>query len=76
VFGRGTWELLIILVIVVMVFGVGKLPQVAKELGSGVRGFKKALNDDLEDDDPKQLDAEEPAGKADSKTKSKAEAEA
>jgi sec-independent protein translocase protein TatA len=74
VFGLGTWELLLILLIVVMVFGVGKLPQVARELGSGVRGFKKALNEDPADDDPKQLDAEEPAGKADTKSKTEVEA--
>ena len=42
-FGLGTTELIIILVIVVMLFGLGKLPKVAKELGSGVRGFQKAL---------------------------------
>ncbi len=74
-FGLGTWELLIILLIVVMVFGVGKLPKVAKELGSGVRGFKKALNEDPEDDQ-KQLDAEETAGQSEKPSKaSKAEAE-
>lgn len=49
-FGLGTTELVIILVIVVMLFGVGKLPQVAKELGSGVRNFQKSLKGELEED--------------------------
>lgn len=54
-FGLGTTELLIILAIVIIFFGVGKLPQVAKELGSGVRNFQKSLTGELEDqsdDDP------------------------
>ncbi len=51
-FGLGTPELLIILVLVIMVFGVGKLPMVAKQLGGGVRGFQKSLRgDDDEDED-------------------------
>ena len=49
----GTPELLIILVIVVMLFGVGKLPKVAKELGAGVRGFQKSLRGDEDDEDDK-----------------------
>lgn len=51
-FGLGTTELLIILVIVVMFFGVGKLPMVAKQLGGGVRNFQKSLRGDDEDDEP------------------------
>ncbi len=50
-FGLGTTELIIILVIVVMLFGVGKLPMVAKELGAGMKNFKKSLNEDEEEDD-------------------------
>lgn len=50
-FGLGTTELIIILVIVVMLFGVGKLPMVAKQLGSGVRGFQKSLRGEDEEDE-------------------------
>ena len=49
-FGLGTTELLIILVIIVMLFGLGKLPQAAKQLGLGARNFQKGLKG--EDDDP------------------------
>lgn len=38
----GTTELIIILVIVVIVFGVGKLPAVLKQLGAGVKEFRDA----------------------------------
>jgi len=37
----GVPELLIILVIIVLVFGVGKLPQVAEALGQGIREFRE-----------------------------------
>lgn len=45
-FGLGTTELIIILVIMVMLFGVGKLPVVARQLGSGIKEFKKELEDE------------------------------
>ena len=47
----GTPELIIILVIALMIFGVGKLPQVAKMLGSGVKSFKDGINGN-EDEEP------------------------
>ena len=54
--GLGATELIIILVVVVMLFGLGKLPQAAKQLGLGVRNFQKGVRGDEPDDDPKQLD--------------------
>lgn len=45
-FGLGTSELLIILVIVLAIFGAGKIPEVGSALGRGIRGFKKELNGD------------------------------
>lgn len=40
-FGLGTSELMIILVLVLIVFGAGKLPQVGASLGKGLSSFKK-----------------------------------
>ncbi len=37
----GPWEIALILIIVLIVFGVGKLPEVGKQLGRGIRDFKK-----------------------------------
>lgn len=42
--GIGMGELMIILVIVILVFGVGKLGNVGKELGAGIRAFKDEMN--------------------------------
>ena len=44
-FGLGTQELLIILVLVMIIFGAGKLPQVGSALGKGLRNFKKGVNE-------------------------------
>ena len=40
------WHLIIILVIVLVVFGPGKLPQLGKAVGDSLRDFKKAVNHD------------------------------
>jgi sec-independent protein translocase protein TatA len=45
-FGLGTQELLIILLIVLVLFGGRKLPEVFTGLGKGIRNFKKAMNED------------------------------
>jgi len=49
-FGLGTQELLIILVLVMIIFGAGKLPQVGSSLGKGLRNFKKGMSDAEEDE--------------------------
>jgi sec-independent protein translocase protein TatA len=54
----GLPELLVILVIVVLVFGAGKIPQLGKGLGEGIKNFKDAMKDgqsgDSKDDDTKK----------------------
>lgn len=44
--GLGPWELGIILVIVAMLFGVGRLPEVFGSVGKGIREFRKAASTD------------------------------
>ncbi len=41
-FGIGMPELIIILVIILIIFGTGKLPEIGGALGKGIRNFKKA----------------------------------
>lgn len=42
-FGLGFGELLIILVIVLVIFGAGKLPEIGQGLGKGIRSFKREV---------------------------------
>jgi sec-independent protein translocase protein TatA len=49
----GMGELLVILVIVVVIFGANKIPQLGKGLGEGIRYFKSALSGKDEPDDKK-----------------------
>jgi sec-independent protein translocase protein TatA len=51
-FGISPMQLLIILVIVVLVFGTKKLRNMGGDLGSAVKGFKKAINDKDADFEP------------------------
>ncbi|MEK6539508.1 MAG: twin-arginine translocase TatA/TatE family subunit [Deltaproteobacteria bacterium] len=44
-FGIGTTELVIILAIVVIIFGVGKLPDIGSGFGKAIRNFKKTVSD-------------------------------
>ncbi len=55
-FGLGTQELLIILVLVMIIFGAGKLPQVGGALGKGLRNFKKGINEANEDIEEGQVE--------------------
>ncbi len=44
-FGIGTTELIIILVIILIIFGVGKLPSIGTGIGQAIRNFKKASSE-------------------------------
>jgi sec-independent protein translocase protein TatA len=66
----GTSELLIVLLIVVVVFGATKLPQLGDGLGRAIKNFKRAVNTQNEIDvSPKKGEiGEEPAEKGSAKT--------
>ena len=53
----GGWELVIILAIILIIFGVGKLPQVGGAIGKGIREFRKAKSgaDEMATDDDKNV---------------------
>ncbi|MCD6153654.1 MAG: twin-arginine translocase TatA/TatE family subunit [Syntrophobacterales bacterium] len=44
-FGIGMPELLIILVIILIIFGAGKLPEIGGAIGKGIKNFKKSFRD-------------------------------
>ena len=48
-FHLGQTELIVILVVVILLFGVGRIGKIASELGSGIRSFKEGLGGNKED---------------------------
>ena len=58
--GIGTFEILIILFIILLLFGAKKLPELAKGLGKGIKEFKKASNEIKEEvENATDLDSED-----------------
>lgn len=57
----GISELIIILVIVLIIFGAGKLPQIGEGVGKALRGFKKEVNDIPPSPDPTSSEVNQPA---------------
>ena len=54
-FGIGMPELIIILVIILIIFGAGKLPEIGGGMGKAIKNFKRATKD-AETKEPEQLD--------------------
>ena len=65
--GISIWQLLIILVIVVLLFGTKRLKSIGSDLGGAVKGFKKAVTEE-------DADFKEPQAKVEEKPKSEGEA--
>jgi len=62
-FGMGMGELVVVLVIVLVVFGAGRLPEVMGSIGKGVQAFKRGLKDPPEIDvTPDDTHAAKPKG--------------
>ena len=54
----GIWQVVLILVIVLILFGAGKLPKVMGDVAKGVKNFKAGMKDDDEDDKQAALTTE------------------
>ena len=50
-FGLGIGELLVVLLVLVLLFGASRLPQLGAGLGEGIKSFRKAFRDMREDDE-------------------------
>ena len=55
--GISLWQILVILLVIVLLFGMGKLPSIAKELGKAIKGFRNSVEGDVEGDDASSSDA-------------------
>lgn len=60
----GTPELIILLIIVLLLFGVGRISRVARELGQGIRELRRGLSEESEGSEKKQTEDESEARKA------------
>ncbi len=49
--GIGVWEIVLILAIILIVFGVGKLPQVGNAIGKGLRAFRKGQHGEEDEEE-------------------------
>jgi sec-independent protein translocase protein TatA len=65
-FGLGPWELLLIFLAVLLLFGAKRLPEIAQGMGKGLKEFRKAMKDttdeikgSLDDDEQKSSDSKE-----------------
>jgi sec-independent protein translocase protein TatA len=65
-FGFGIWELLIVLVIVLLIFGPKRLKSIGSDLGSAIKGFRTAVKDDEAEKNEKEKDERLIEGEVDS----------
>ncbi len=57
--GLGMGELIVVLVIILVIFGAGKLPEVGSSLGKGIKSLKKAIQEEEGEGDASSKDTKE-----------------
>ena len=61
----GPWQIILILVIVLIIFGAGKLPRVAGDLAKGIKNFKKGMTEEeIAAEENKELSSKESANQS------------
>lgn len=55
--GISIWQLLIVLLIVILIFGTKRLGNIGKDLGGAVKGFRGAMNDADKDEDAAKIES-------------------
>lgn len=69
-FGLGMPELIVLLVIVLLIFGVGKLPQIGEGLGKAIRGFRRSVSESESESPPSLPEKDKPPKENSEETKS------
>jgi sec-independent protein translocase protein TatA len=54
----GPWEILLLLLIILLIFGPKRLPELGRSLGRGMREFKSSVREITEDKEPEELPQE------------------
>jgi sec-independent protein translocase protein TatA len=65
----GHWEILAIFLLILLIFGGKKIPEVARGLGKGLKEFKKAKDDITDSMNDSAEDSDKPVAKAESEEK-------
>ena len=55
-FGISLWEVAILLLVALLVFGPKRLPEMGRSLGKGIREFKDSVTGNDEDDEPREIE--------------------
>lgn len=71
IFGLGPTEMIIILVIVLIIFGAGRLPEIGSALGKGIKEFKRSSEGEGTEPEEAEPEKEKPKPKKSKKTKKK-----
>ncbi|MDX1570764.1 MAG: twin-arginine translocase TatA/TatE family subunit [Xanthomonadales bacterium] len=71
--GIGIWQLLILLLIILLLFGTKRLRNLGSDLGSALKGFRKSMSDDDESEPKLEADPPEHEAPADQKQESRSE---
>ncbi|MGE5540478.1 MAG: twin-arginine translocase TatA/TatE family subunit [Gemmatimonas sp.] len=70
--GLSIWHILLVLVVIMILFGAGKLPRVMGDLAKGIKSFKEGLKDESADS-PKAVPGETAAPTASARTETQTE---
>ena len=70
-FGMGHWEILIIFVVILLIFGAKRIPEMAQGLGKGIREFRTAMRDVQDEIEAPKQPAEPTAPPAQTEPQSK-----
>ena len=64
----GIWQIAIVVILVLLIFGAGRLPRIMEDLAKGIKSFKKGMNDANVPEEPKAIEQEKSTNTAQKET--------